>query len=441
MRIAVAYWTNRKVGGTEVYLESIIAELSNAGHQVAFWHEIDEPKCNDRIGLPEEVPAWCVAELGVKSALTALRRWSPDVIYTHCLMNLKLEAETLKIAPAIFFAHAYYGTCISGHKSFRTPTPTPCHRRFGWQCMLQYYPHRCGGLSPITMVKEYRRQLKRLAQLQLYKGIVTHSTYMRDEYIKHGFDPSSVHCLSYYAHQRSKSLGIDQEGESLNSSTSLPELIDAAKGSGPNGQKSSGWRLLFLGRMDRLKGGDILIDSLPDVSRALNCPLHVTFAGDGPMQKAWARKAARVQAQSPGLHIEFIGWVTGNRREALWNDSDLLVVPSVWPEPFGLVGTEAGLRGVPIAAFAVGGITDWLGDGVNGHLAPGDPPTSVGLATAIVKCLRNSETHARLRRGAMSMAQEFNVKNHLAQLLQIFETVVHANYTQHRSSLPWRSEF
>jgi hypothetical protein len=186
MRIAIAYWTRRKVGGTEAYLESIIAELVNAGHQVAFFHEVDKPKTNEAINLPEGVPTWCVVELGVKGALTALRRWSPDVIYTHSLNSLKLEAATLKIAPAVFFAHAYYGTCISGHKTFRLPKPsTPCQRRLGWQCMVNYYPHRCGGLSPITMVREYRRQLKRLEQLKLYSAIVTHSSYMRDEYIKH----------------------------------------------------------------------------------------------------------------------------------------------------------------------------------------------------------------------------------------------------------------
>jgi glycosyltransferase involved in cell wall biosynthesis len=424
MRIALAYWTIRKIGGTESYLESIIAELTNAGHQVAFLHEVDKPKRNEAITFPEGVPVWCVAELGVKPALSALRRWSPDVIYTHSLRSLKLEAETLKIAPAVFFAHAYYGTCISGQKTFRTPKPsTPCHRRLGWQCMLNYYHHRCGGLSPITMVREYRRQLKRLKQLRLYRAIVTHSTYMRDEYIKHDFDPARVYCLSYYAHQRGKSLTVDEE---VKLSSSINSLAHSPVTDGPNGNGAVGWRLLFLGRMDRLKGGDVFIHALPLVRESLG-PLRVTFAGDGPMRKTWQRQAKRAQARTPGLSIEFAGWVNGSQRESLWNSCDLLVVPSVWPEPFGLVGTEAGLRGVPIAAFAVGGITDWLSEGVNGHLASGDPPTAAGLAEAVTRCLHDSATHAGLRRGAFAMAQEFNVKNHLTLLLEVFETAVHGN--------------
>ena len=74
----------------------------------------------------------------------------------------------------------------------------------------------------------------------------------------------------------------------------------------------------------------------------------------------------------------------------------MLVVPSLWPEPFGLVGLEAARHRLPVAAFAVGGIPDWLRPGVNGYLAPGDPPTPGGLADAIIACLKDPETHARL---------------------------------------------
>ena len=44
-------------------------------------------------------------------------------------------------------------------------------------------------------------------------------------------------------------------------------------------------------------------------------------------------------------------------------------MPSVWPEPFGLVGIEAGCVGLPAAGFGVGGIPDWLRPGETGELA------------------------------------------------------------------------
>src|SRR6266851_1507151 len=117
MRIAIVNWSSRKVGGAEAYLDLIIPELLNAGHQGAFWHENDEPASREQIALPEAVATWCVAEIGAENTLGKLRRWSPDVIYAHGLLDPRLESSILEIAPAVFFAHSYYGTCISGSKT------------------------------------------------------------------------------------------------------------------------------------------------------------------------------------------------------------------------------------------------------------------------------------------------------------------------------------
>src|ERR1700704_5128403 len=196
MRIAIINWSSRHVGGAETYLSRTIPELARLGHELAFMHEIDTPANREHIALPEGVPAWCVSELGARRALDALREWEPDLIYTHSLMTPSLEAETLKIAPAIFFAHAYYGTCISGAKTFKSPTVRPCDRRFGWKCLLHYYPRRCGGLSPVTMLRMFHLQSRRLELLRQYDAIVTHSTHMRSEYLKHGLPPDKVYNLS-----------------------------------------------------------------------------------------------------------------------------------------------------------------------------------------------------------------------------------------------------
>jgi glycosyltransferase involved in cell wall biosynthesis len=64
------------------------------------------------------------------------------------------------------------------------------------------------------------------------------------------------------------------------------------------------------------------------------------------------------------------------------------VFPSLWPEPYGLAGLEALAAGLPIAAFGSGAVGEWLRDGIDGALAPADPPSPAGLAQAIVKCVR-----------------------------------------------------
>lgn len=392
MRVAVLARNRRKGGGVESYLDGIIPELLKLGHDVAFISEVEGPLDREQIPLPEGVPAWAFSESGAEDALRILRAWKPDVIYAHSFFDPALEARTLEVAPSVFFAHVYHGTCISGSKTLSSPTARPCTRRFGWPCLLQYYPNRCGGLSPLTMFSEFQRQHARLQLLHRYKAVLTNSLYMQAELAEHHVN---ARCLY---------LPVDAE----------PVAVD---------KRMSTYRLLFLGRMERLKGGRLLIDAAPKVCAALSAPLYLTFAGDGPERALWEHEAARVQSVNPGLKIDFTGWVDGARKRELFIENDLLVIPSVWPEPFGMVGPEAGLHSMPAVAFNVGGINEWLTDGVNGYLAPGDLPTSEALVEAILKCLRDPDKFASLRQGALHLAQRFSMENHLAALVNVFEEV------------------
>jgi glycosyltransferase involved in cell wall biosynthesis len=425
MRIAIINWTNRKFGGVETYLNAIFPELARVGHELSFWYEVDEPKSREEITLPPGAPSWCVAEIGADRALAALREWRPDLIYTHKLATPELEAETLKIAPGVFFIHDYHGTCISGLKTFKLPIIKPCKRRFGWQCLLHYYPHRCGGLNPLTMVRLYKLQSKRQSVLKKYDALVTHSDYMLAEFLKHGLQASHGYNFPYHLDVHHTTLDPVNESQ-------IQELTNLIKESSSvleeqqvrrKDEQLPQWRLLYSGRMELLKGGQVLLEALPRVLSILRIPLQVIFAGDGPQRQIWESKAIEIQRQNPELQIEFVGWVNQEKMDSLRKSSDLQVVPSLWPEPFGLVGPEAGLFGVPTAAFAVGGIQDWLKEGVNGYLAPGNPPTADGLAEAIVKCLRDPTVYARLRLGAIELAHHFSLKNHLEALQTVFEKV------------------
>jgi glycosyltransferase involved in cell wall biosynthesis len=423
MRIAVVNWSTRRVGGVETYLNTIIPELARAGHEIAFWSEVDLPLEHARIELPPNAPAWCVAALGADEALARLTAWHPDVIYSHKLADPDLELRVLGIAPSVFFAHDYNGTCISGTKTFRFPVVQPCNRRFGWQCLAHYFPHRCGGLSPVTMFKLYGLQTRRQENLHRYDAIVTHSDHMLAELIKHGLSPRRAYNFPYYV-QPADSNGTPQTSLPLTVASGISAASPMPLTTNPPAEVSTTGelQLLFSGRMEYLKGGHVFIDALPEVVAALDRRLHVTFAGDGRQRSALERQAASVR--SAKLEISFPGWVDRPRIEALLKHCDLLVVPSLWPEPFGLVGPEAGHYGVPVAAFNVGGIHDWLVDGVNGFLASGTPPTSGGLAAAIIKCLQDPVVHARLRVGAAEVSRQFNIENHLTALLDVFRNVV-----------------
>jgi glycosyltransferase involved in cell wall biosynthesis len=405
VRIAILNWSNRRIGGTGTYLSAVMPHLQRAGHEVALWHEVNTPLDYDLIPLPSAAPVWSVADLGLEQALAGLAGWQPHLLYSHGMLDPDVEQRTLDIAPAVFFAHNYYGTCISGAKTFKNPVVTPCDRRFGWQCLAQYYPRRCGGWNPVTMVRLYRQQRDRLELLSRYRAIVTHSEHMQNEYINHGLAASRVFNVKY---------GSDFERADAPGSPAVATRDEARP-----------WRLLFVGRMDQLKGGRELLASLPLVVERLGRPLQLTFAGDGPQRASWTAFASEI-CRDTRIQVEFTGWVGRSEIDALFGRADLMVLPSLWPEPLALVGLEAARHRLPVAAFAVGGIGEWLTSGRNGYLAPGNPPTVEGLTTAIVACLRDPHTHARLREGASRLSADFSFDTHVDLLLQAFNDAARA---------------
>lgn len=396
MRIAIVSWSRRRAGGAETYLASVVPALVEAGHAVGLWFEQEGPADRETIDASHDPQAAIASDVGRTAWLAGLREWRPNVIYAHGLTDPELEAA-LDAAPVAFFAHSYYGTCVSGSKTWKSPAVRPCTRRFGPGCFAHYYPHRCGGLSPLRMVSEYRIQARRLTTLRGFAAIATASSHMRREYLAHGFDADRVTVVPL--------------------PVSAPTVAPAAR-TLPTGNEP--WRLVFAGRMDRLKGGARLLASLVTVQRRVGRPLHLTLLGDGP-ERPWLERAASKLARAPGLSVEFTGWVGAAKRDEVFAQSDLFVMPSLWPEPFGLGGLEAGHFGVPSAAFAVGGIPEWLRPEVNGHLAP--PPSVSALGEAIARCL-DPARHATLRRGAVEAARRFSMRRHLDALTALFDEVV-----------------
>jgi len=99
-------------------------------------------------------------------------------------------------------------------------------------------------------------------------------------------------------------------------------------------------------------------------------------------------------------------------------DAAVLAVPSVWPEPFGLVGLEAAARGVPAVAFDTGGIRQWLHHDVSGLLVP--PAGGFrAMATALATILDDRALRDRLSRGAIAAATAMSLDAHADALERV----------------------
>jgi glycosyltransferase involved in cell wall biosynthesis len=391
MRVLIATTHRAIVGGVETYLRDLLPRLAARGHTVALLHEHDAAPGETTVDTAlTHLPRW---HLDDAPALAAALTWHPDVCFLQGLESPDTEEALLDCLPCVLFAHNYHGTCISGAKRHALPCAQPCGRTFGPGCLLAYYPRRCGGLNPRTLWRLYRLQRRRRALLGRYRTVAVASEHMRQEYLRHGAAAERLHVVPLFP------AGVEPDRE-------------------PPAERHPTGRVLLAGRLTQLKGGRILVDALRLARAALTTSPTLVLVGTGP-----ERAAVEFAAHAAGLSCESHGWVSAARRTDLMRGADLLAVPSLWPEPFGLVGIEAACVGLPAVGFAVGGIPDWLRPGETGELAAADPPTGAGLAGALVRALGDSEHWQRLRRGAWQGARRFTPDRHLEQLERILADV------------------
>jgi glycosyltransferase involved in cell wall biosynthesis len=161
-------------------------------------------------------------------------------------------------------------------------------------------------------------------------------------------------------------------------------------------RRPSGQPLIcFVGRLSREKGADITIRALAAV-RAAGFDAKLTLAGSGT--KIELRKLeALARELDVREHCAFAGWLDSTRLCGLLTRADVLVVPSVWEEPLGLVALEGALARVPVVASRIGGIPEQIKE--EEHALFFDPGDAQKCAEAVIATLSTpSETEARVAR-------------------------------------------
>lgn len=129
----------------------------------------------------------------------------------------------------------------------------------------------------------------------------------------------------------------------------------------------SGRRVLFVGRLDRQKGLDILLAAIEGIEDRVS----VKIVGEAVVADSATLR--------PSLSVEYLGWKNHADVARYMNACDLLVVPSRW-EGFGLVAIEAMRAGKPVVASAVGGLPEIVSDGVTGRLFAAEDPQALRAA-------------------------------------------------------------
>ncbi|WP_068773985.1 glycosyltransferase family 4 protein [Paenibacillus sp. FJAT-26967] len=174
--------------------------------------------------------------------------------------------------------------------------------------------------------------------------------------------------------------------------------------------------IVFAGRLLPMKGVEPLLRSMPAVFAAHPDAVLLVIGGAGygsSRQTAYVKRLKRLASGYPG-RIRFIPYVSHDQIPAWFRLADVVAVPSLGSEAFGLVNVEAMSCGVPVVATEIGGIPEIVMHEATGLLVPAHA-VEAGLAESISRILADEELRRRMGEQAFLRASELYTWERMAE--------------------------
>jgi glycosyltransferase involved in cell wall biosynthesis len=186
-------------------------------------------------------------------------------------------------------------------------------------------------------------------------------------------------------------------------------------------------KILFVGRLTKGKGVEYLIKSLPLIIKKIPTA-SLIILGNGPEKKSLLNLSEDLKLSKK---ILFVDKVPHDLVQKYYNESSIVIVPSISVETLGLIGPEAMSVGRPVIATNVGGIPEWCIDGITGYLVP--PGNSKAIAQKVIKLFSDNRLLKKMSKAARKKSEEYDIRNHVIELENIYvEIISKSNTRQHK---------
>jgi glycosyltransferase involved in cell wall biosynthesis len=391
------YYPPAFVGGAELIAHAQARTLAERGWHVAVFagdpsgrtarhalrRDTHEGLCVHRIGLtaadlrPDHLNVVNPTLDGAFAAVLEAER--PDVVHFHNLAGLSVGFIGLarrRGIRTVLTVHDHWGFCFKNTRLKSETDVCRDHTRCA-ECQ-PFFVDEARGLLPVRLRGDFVRM-----QLEQLDAIVSPSEYLAVAYAAAGFPRERFHIIW--------------------------NGVDVARFARIEKTPSDRPRFAFVGHLGRHKGLRTLLDALALLPTGVAFLLHVV--GEGEEQ---ARLADGVHRLGLGDSVRFHGLVGRERIDEVYRETDVLILPSIWPENHPVTITEAMASRTAVLASRIGGIPELVADGESGDLfTPGD---ARDLAAKMLAFIREPERARRLGDAGFRRIADDTLANQVARL-------------------------
>ena len=316
-----------------------------------------------------------------------LREFRPDVVHCHNLVGL--TPAVLRIAKrfacvTVLTVHDYWGFCykntLEKAPSLFCATANECH-----DCLPDIRLDN-GQQVPVSLRQSYLNH-----HFDAVDAFISPSRYLAQAYINAGFPASKMHVVWN---------GIDLDRFGAVRKKPCPDCC----------------RFTFMGYFGRHKGLQVLLEALLHLQDRKN--IQVKLVGDGEERGNIERF---VSAHGLDENVKLLGKMDNSRIEQVLAETDVLVLPSIWPENQPVSITEAMASHIPGIATNTGGIPELIEDGRSGMLF--DLGNSKQLAEKMAFFAANPDKIQSFGEAAFQRICSASYSTQILRLLTVYENI------------------
>lgn len=261
---------------------------------------------------------------------------SPEVIHFHNVMGLSaslIHAAKRRRIKTILTFHDHWGICFKN--TLLTSEDDICKESTDCERCMPFISDQGWENVPLSMRSDFIA-----LQLEDIDTFICPSAYLANTYIRAGINEKKMRVVWY---------GVDVERFA-----ELSKSEDQTK-----------VRFSFLGYLGRHKGVHTILEALSGLNGDLREKLTLNLVGGGDQRNYYEQRVMELGLEKT---VKFWGKIDHNRVEDIYRQTDVLILPSIWPENQPVTITEAMASRIPVIASRTGGTPELVEDGETGYL-------------------------------------------------------------------------